>query len=608
VARGAVAILQGLAAAAVFDLVRRGGARAPAHLAAAAVACAPVLLFPLMSIFFYSTLAYLLTLLGGWAAVRAISSTRFAVAAGALVSSVALCKQTVGLALAPALLGALLVACEPGARKRRLLAAFGGGAGVAAWVLVVYALRGDLTALVRSLVELPLSLESSFSSPFVNLWPPGEFAPRIRENLAYYLPQTLHMLRGGGEPGPVGTFLIQALYGLPLLALAWTLARAATDALSGPGWIHAAVLLALATNLYPRSDWGHLVVVLPPSLVQLCLVVQPSGPGGVGRPGRVLALAASGGLLLSAAGVGVGLHRLAGPATFGPRVPQRPVSALYRGPEVPEVIRFLRENTTPGDAIFVARMEPLLYFATETRNPTPYGGVIPALREEQERAVLAGLEQVRFVVMSDLDRPVFNYYRDELPAVQATLERHFVVSPGFEHSWIAVLERGPDRGPTAVDLIEALPEAHLWIRDAGGAEHRLAGEPPRLSTQQNRRPLPFGVGRGGGGVDFELTIPDGARFQAGAGLPVLGAAAGTVRHAIPVELQVAIGPPGAAPEAFEILARVGVDGSSSRWTPVEADLAPYAGRRMVLRLQAIPRDPLPQPGLAWWGSPRLTAP
>lgn len=604
VARGAVAVLQGLAAAAVFDLARRGGAGALAHLAGAAVACAPVLLFPLMSIFFYATLAYLLTLLTGWAAVRAFGSTGFAVAAGSLVAAVALCKQTVGLTLAPALLGAVAVACTPESRTKRLAGVVAGGAGVAILVVATYGLRGDLGALVRSLVDLPLSLESSFSSPFVNFWPPGEFAPQIRANVAYYLPQVLHLLGDAGDLGHGGTFAVQALYGLPILAFGLTLTRAAAGVLSGAGWIHTAVLVALASNLYPRSDWGHLIVVLPPSLVQICLVARP---GGLGTAGRWVAVTATVALMGSVGAVGLGLHRLAGPASFGPRVAQRPVSALYRGPELPAVIRFLRESTEPGEAIFVARMEPLLYFATQTRNPTPFGGVIPAIRDEQERAILAGLEQVRFVVMSDLDRPVFTYYRDELPAVQAALERHFRVAPGFENSWIVVLERGPDRGATAVDLIEALPDARLWIRDAGGEERLIGGEPPRLSTQRNRRPLPFGVGAGGGGVDYELEIPPGARFEADAGIRVLGGVSGTMRHAIPVDLVVAIAEPGAEDDAFVQLASVVVDEYTpgEEWIPVEVDLSRYAGQRMVLRLEAVPRGVLSPLGLAWWGSPRL---
>ena len=79
----------------------------------------------------------------------------------------------------------------------------------------------------------------------------------------------------------------------------------------------------------------------------------------------------------------------------------------------------------------MARAEPLLYFATDTTNPTPFGGVLPVLHEEQERAILAALPKVRFVVMSDIDQPVYTYYSEELPRVQANLERHFRVPPDF---------------------------------------------------------------------------------------------------------------------------------------------------------------------------------
>jgi hypothetical protein len=65
---------------------------------------------------------------------------------------------------------------------------------------------------------------------------------------------------------------------------------------------------------------------------------------------------------------------------------------------VPHAIEYLREPTQPGDAIFVARAEPLIYFATDTRNPTPYGGVIPGMPEEQQRVITKALETTRFVV------------------------------------------------------------------------------------------------------------------------------------------------------------------------------------------------------------------
>ena len=36
-----------------------------------------------------------------------------------------------------------------------------------------------------------------------------------------------------------------------------------------------------------------------------------------------------------------------------------------------------------------ARAEPLLYYATGAVNPTPYSGVIPGIREEQEQTINA---------------------------------------------------------------------------------------------------------------------------------------------------------------------------------------------------------------------------
>jgi len=608
VARGAVALLQALACAAVFDLARRAGSGPFAHAAAAAVAVGPVLLFPLMSIFFYSTLAYQLSLLAGWAASRGVRSPGFALAAGALVSLVALCKQTLGLALALGLLAGLAAACPAESRRRRLLALAAGGTGVAALTLGVYAWRGDLEPLARSLVLLPLSLEDSFASPYPNLWPPGELDPEILASQAYYVPQVQHLLLApGSQPGRASILLAQLLYALPILAIGATIVRGVLGRVSGDAWIHLALLAALATNLYPRADWGHLTVVLPPSLVQLGLLVR--GPRARG-PGVVLAAVATSGLLALALWVGVGLHRMAGPASFGPRVPQRPVSALYRGPDVPRVIRFLREHTHPNEPIFVARMEPLLYFATDTSNPTPYGGVMPGDRRAQEGAILRGLEDVRFVVMSDVDRPVFNYYRDALPAVQAYLERHFEVSSAFrgvEPLWLLVLERGSDRGETALDLIAASAGARFWMREADGRERPVSGEPPRLATRRNRRPLPMLVGPGGGGVDLEIPVPPGARLQAGVGLRTLAGVSGTVQHADPVDLVVSVADRRQPEEGFVPLASWRLDDGTLGvdWIRLEVDLSAYAGQPVTLRLEAVPLGPRSALGIAWWGSPRI---
>jgi hypothetical protein len=280
------------------------------------------------------------------------------------------------------------------------------------------------------------------------------------------------------------------------------------------------------------------------------------------------------------------------------------VTQLVRSDVLANVIAFLRRKTRPGEPIFVARAEPLIYFATDTRNPTPYSGVFPGMRDEQERIIIQGLASVRFVVMSDLDQPIFTYYRDELPAVQAYLERHFQLAPDLEPGWLRVLQRGPDRGPTAIDLIERLPTARPWIRGRDGSETPPQSPPPNLPTRQNRRPLAFRLGRMGGGVDFDIAVPPQAVFQADVGLGILEGMRVVHWHPAGTRLIVSVSRGG----RFERLASLyiperGHDGT--RWTPLQADLSTYAGEHVTLRLELIPDEPLKRNFLSWWGSPRI---
>ena len=57
VARGFIVLLQALSTGLIFDWVRRSGGGPLAHVAAGAFAAAPVLLFPLYTLFFYTTVA-----------------------------------------------------------------------------------------------------------------------------------------------------------------------------------------------------------------------------------------------------------------------------------------------------------------------------------------------------------------------------------------------------------------------------------------------------------------------------------------------------------------------------------------------------------------------
>jgi len=86
VGRAAVALLHGGATAGVYALARSARADGLAHVAGALAASTPILLFPLFSTFFYTTLAVSIGVLASWAALSGLRNTRWAVVAGVLVA------------------------------------------------------------------------------------------------------------------------------------------------------------------------------------------------------------------------------------------------------------------------------------------------------------------------------------------------------------------------------------------------------------------------------------------------------------------------------------------------------------------------------------------
>lgn len=600
--------MQALAAACVFGFARRAGAGVFAHAAAAAVAVSPLLLFPLFTGFYYTPLALQLAYLAAYATLLGIGSSAWAAAAGLACAAVALCKQTLGVVLAAALLAALAATSARGARVRRALAFAAGGAAAAAVTLAIYAARGDLAALVHWLVWVPMSLESQFQSPMINFWPPGALAPAIEGNKTLYLPNHWFQLYGiVTRVTPAMVLTTQLLYALPFVALAATAAVRLARPHPPAVWINGAVLLALTSNLFPRTDWGHLVFALPPAAIQLCLLAGRIGATREPRPRGVAIAAVACTLLLltSGAGFALWLERAASAASYGPRVPLRPVSAAYRARSLPNVIQYLRQRVAPGEAIFVARAEPLIYFATQTTNPTPYPGIVTAFQREQEDVILAALPRTRFVVMSEVDQPLWTYYSDELPRVQAELERFYRVAPYFPiglDSWILVLERDGDRGATAIDLIEQ--PARTWLRDEPGRE-RDAGEPaPKLPARQNRRVLGMPLGAWGGGLDWRLELPAGARLQVDTGFIGMASSDDMHEHPLRSRIVISIGRDG----VFEPVARhvLHLDRSDTpRWQPVEVDLSRWAGERVTLRIELEPEYAVGRSDLAWLGSPRI---
>ncbi|MBW2316311.1 MAG: hypothetical protein JRH10_19265, partial [Deltaproteobacteria bacterium] len=440
IARGAVVVLHALTTGLAFDLARRAGAGALSHVAAAALAFAPILLFPFFSIYFHTTIAFYLIGIAVHAGLRATESTRWGFLAGATIALVGMTKQSLGAVLAVSLLPAVVLGTARGGRLARAATVSLGLAAMGGFIVAVFAARGDLGALYHGVIELPLTLGGTFGSAYINLWPPGELTGDARFNAPFYLPnlaQTLPEFRF--VPGFLVVSMTQLAYLLPWVALGLTAVARATGPLPVGVWVNGAGLLALTANLFPRADWGHLVLSLPPAAVQIVLLLAVrSRLRRPGRTARRIALA----LGLVAAVTGARLWSLSRPPSLGPRVPLRPIGEAAGS--IAPAVHYLLERVEEGTPIFVARAEPLIYFATKTRNPTPFEGIIPGFQEEQEEQIIRGLEEVRYVVMSDVDQPFMSFYSDQLPLVQAYLERHFQLAEGFRGDLkpALVFERG----------------------------------------------------------------------------------------------------------------------------------------------------------------------
>jgi 4-amino-4-deoxy-L-arabinose transferase-like glycosyltransferase len=636
-ARWGVVLLQAAASAAAYGVARRSGVGAWAHAAAACLATAPVFFFPLLSTNFYTTVATSAAFGVSWLALRGVVSSRFAFAAGVGIAAVALCKQTIGLALLVTLAPAAVL-CAPGpARLRRLAALAGGGAVATLATLAWFLALGDLEIFVASMLDAPRS--ETFGSSFINLWPPGKLSDSLSAYEHLLVPWSIFLMRGE-QPGtpPSLLFLTLLLYALPFLVLGCALLVRLRRPLPAGAWMLLGVLASHATNLYPRADSGHLTFVAPAAVA--CLLVVLPRPGPRGRARRVRPVLAAGvvAALVAMAGLFTArFHALSVEADWGPRIDVRPVSKWQRSDAMPRVIGFLRERLEPDEAIFVARSEPLVYFATGARNPTPFTGALQVwgVRGEQQEEILGAIRGVRFVVVTDVDGPLQTYFREELPEVQAELERHFHLPARFEghlfrQSWILVLERGGDRGPTAVDLVEATRGARFWRRTPGGtlasAEIDPDQLPPRfrptpgevgdlsalqevLPNRLHRRPLALPLESHGTGVDYRMTVPEAARFQAGVGIGAIG----PMNAPSGVTFKLSLRREGLrAPQRFEELGSWRVvhrEGRrrtiGMRWEPVVVDLSAYAGQEATLRLEVEP--PASPRGGRWafWGSPRI---
>ncbi len=612
-ARWFISLLHGLSTALTFLLARSAGRPPWPHVGAAVMVAAPVLLFPLFSLFYYTTLAFHISLMSAWAVLRSRHSRRNAFVAGGLAVAVGLCKQTVGAAVAATLLVALVVSLPRDERRNRAIAFLAGCFVVAGITLLLFAVQGGLGAFFHANVVMPLSLEETYRAGFPNLWPPGQIAPAILKNQTFYLPYFYILTEGlFAEPGWRIMLTTQILYASPFVALLAAGLLRVRGRLPAATGVSVALLVAWIANLFPRTDWGHLVHVLP--FAVLVLVSLPNRGERQGRVGRAAAWLGAG---LVVAGLVAGvvlargyLFRVADPpGSFGPRVPQRPVSLGLRGTPVSRIIHYLREHADPGEALFVARAEPLLYFATDLRNPTPYPGVIPAMRQQESATILSALARTRWVVMSDVDQPAMTYYSEQLPDVQRYLERHYHIPDALQKEevhWLVLLERGDDRGETLIDLVDERARARAFIRGEDGLEKPAPEFTDRLATKYNRRPIGFHLGARGGGLDFDIDVPANAIFQGDVGLWVVNGRDNIYRHPSRTTLRVSVLENG----GFQTLASQPAMSRGAdwrRWTPVEVDLSRYAGQSITLRLELDAGYRLPSDQISYWGSPRIVS-
>ena len=330
--------------------------------------------------------------------------------------------------------------------------------------------------------------------------------PEAAGSQTFYLPYYYVLFQGiFVEPTWRAILATQLLFALPLFALAATAARTSSWAAPPAAFVlHERPVHRLALEPRPAHRLGS-------SRARASAAHRPAlHRGAAGAPSVALAANAacgsarpscSSGSLAGSASLERIIDRVADPGPLGARVRLRPVSAPLRGSARAARDRVPRDRTrsraSPSSWRAPSRSSTSRRTrATRRRIPACFR---PSATSSSARSSRRSSD-VRFVVMSDVDQPAMTYYRDELPAVQAYLERFFHIprrpSRTARCHWLRVLERGADRGATAIDLValaRVRPAPSLAI--ARGRSKRRPPCSERLATRRNRRPLGFALGR-----------------------------------------------------------------------------------------------------------------
>ncbi len=140
--------------------------------------------------------------------------------------------------------------------------------------------------------------------------------------------------------------------------------------------------VALVASTYPRPDLMHLAWVAPVPYVLGVALFSLAMP----RWAQIAAV------LTTMFGATLLLLHLA--TTLGGVSLATPIGEVRAAPDTVEPVRDLLERVKPGDSVFVYPYKPLLYFLTQTKNPTRYSYLQPGLMTaEDEQSALADLRR-----------------------------------------------------------------------------------------------------------------------------------------------------------------------------------------------------------------------
>jgi hypothetical protein len=426
--------------------------------------------YPVGTMFAYSALSLLCALAAILFLLRYLETSRAldAVAVGALLAASALSKQNYGVLAAAAVLYGVIDGWAVERPKRRLFAMLAPivatGATVTAIVLAYFAATGALPMMLRYTAGTILESQlASLNQPIPPILGPHPAADN--RFVFLYTPGVLfnYLLRGelllGHSVSPfVRSLAIRLAYGGALGVLVVAPLVVAIDRLDTTPTgrskrriiVVAGALLFL--GIFPSAVWSHLIAILPALLPSAAIVAQ-AAYDALSTRSRALArlsLALGGALVVVLLVVSTAVVRdlrrwnserlRAAGATLLVTAEQK---ALYDA-----AVDYLQTCAPPGEPVFVAPDQPLLYFLAGRPNATPYAMLLPGdidqdlLISRMEAShtrcgILNPRMYLHFGELHDLFPRVADYFDDRFERVRE-------IRQGFTR-WYCVVRRSGQR-------------------------------------------------------------------------------------------------------------------------------------------------------------------